>query len=72
MAATQGSENERDPHYHTARIAEMLNGIIQHVRDDASKVDDPKAHALFETTAEVLTGLTTAYRHYDERAPAWR
>jgi hypothetical protein len=72
MAATQGSENERDPRYHTARIAAMLNGIIQHVRDDASKVDDPKARALFETTAEVLTGLTTAYRHYDERAPAWR
>jgi hypothetical protein len=72
MTTPQGIANERDPHYHTARIADMLNGVIQHVRDDASKVEDPKARALFETTAEVLSGLATAYRHYDERAPAWR
>ena len=68
----QGITNEQDPRYHTARIANMLNQVIAHVRGDAAKVDDPKARALFETTAEVLSGLVTAYGHYDERAPAWR
>jgi hypothetical protein len=68
----QGIANEQDPRYHTARIAGMLDEVIAHVRGDATKVDEPKARALFETTAEVLTGLVTAYHHYDERAPAWR
>jgi hypothetical protein len=66
------SSDERDPHYHTARIAGMLNEIVRHVRDDTAKVDDPKAKALFETSAEVLTGLATAYRHFDEHTEVWR
>jgi hypothetical protein len=47
--------------------------LIQHVRDDVEKVDDPKAQALFETTAEVLNGLVTAYEHFEQRSEAaWR
>jgi len=38
-----------------------------------AKVSEPKAQALFETTAEVLRGLATAYDHYEAKAePAWR
>jgi hypothetical protein len=37
------------------------------------KVDDPRAKALFETSAEVLTGLVTAFEHYDNKSePAWK
>ncbi len=61
----------RDPRHHTARIASMLDGIIQHAREDATKVDDPKAQALFETTAEVLTGLAKAYHDFDARTEIW-
>jgi hypothetical protein len=51
----------------------MLTDVIQHVRDDVSKVNEPKAQALFETTAEVLNGLVTAYDHCESKAePAWR
>jgi hypothetical protein len=36
-------------------------------------VEDPRALALFETTAEVLGGLITAYEHYEHGAEeAWR
>jgi len=36
-------------------------------------VDEPKARALFETAAEVITGLDTAFQHYEEkREHAWR
>ena len=38
----------------------MLSGVRDHLRQDVSKVEDPRAEALFETTAEVLGGLITA------------
>jgi len=51
----------------------MLHDVVQHAREDVDKVDDPRAKALFETTAEVLTGLVNAYEHFERRSePAWR
>ena len=49
-----------------------LKELVDHLREDIGKVQDPKAQARFETSAEVLTGLVTAYEHYEERQPAWR
>jgi hypothetical protein len=67
------TEQSSDPRVHTANIRKMLDDTIDHVRQDVGRVDDPKAKALFETTAEVLIGLKTAYQHYDEASePAWR
>jgi hypothetical protein len=44
-----------------------------HIREDVTKVDDPKAQALFETSAEVLGGLITAYDHFEQRSEAaWK
>ncbi len=64
---------EGDPRRHTENIKGMLDDLIQHVREDVTKVDDPKAKALFETSAEVLTGLKTAYEHYEQGTEAaWR
>jgi hypothetical protein len=64
---------ESDPRHHTMKIKRMLDDVIRHVREDVGKVDDPKAQALFETTAEVLNGLVTAYEHAEQKAePAWR
>ena len=45
-------------------IEQMLSEVIDHVRSDADRIDEPKAQALFETSAEVLIGLRTAYQHY--------
>ncbi|HEX5439702.1 MAG TPA: hypothetical protein VFW76_02380 [Ktedonobacterales bacterium] len=61
-----------DPHYHAANIMRMLRDVRNHARSDTQLVNDPKARALFETTAEVLGGLITAYEHYQQDAPAWR
>jgi hypothetical protein len=57
-----------DPRHHSANIRKMLSGVIDHVRDDVGKVKDPQARALFETTAEVLIGLRTAYEHFEQGA----
>jgi hypothetical protein len=51
----------------------MLTELAQHARDDVKQINEPRAQALFETTAEVLDGLARAYTHYDEAAePAWK
>ena len=55
---------DSDPLHHVAKIHAMLEDVIQHCREDTGKIVEPKAQALFETTAEVLQGLTTAYDHY--------
>ncbi len=34
-------------------------------REDVGKISEPKAQAIFETTAEVLNGLIHAYDHYN-------
>jgi hypothetical protein len=64
---------ETDPRHHTIKIRGMLNDVIEHTHEDVGKVNDPKAQALFETTAEVLRGLVTAYEHFEQRGEqAWR
>ena len=44
-----------------------IRDVINHVREDVGKVEEPKAQALFETTAEVLNGLVIAYDHYEQK-----
>jgi hypothetical protein len=64
---------ESDPRYHTARLKQMLTHLVNHVRQDISKVNDPKAQALFETTAEVLVGLEKAYEDFERgNETAWK
>lgn len=64
---------ETNPLHHTAKIKSMLNDLVEHLRSDVTKVDDPKAEALFETTAEVLNGLMTAYSDYERKnEEAWQ
>jgi hypothetical protein len=49
-----------------------LNDTAEHARSDVSKVSDPKAQALFETTAEVLKGLVKAFEDFEQkRERAW-
>jgi hypothetical protein len=71
--AQEFRSGENTPQHHTAKIKDMLTGIIEHVRSDVEKVSEPKAQALFETTAEVLIGLRKAYDDYDQGTEtAWR
>ncbi len=63
----------KDPRAHTANIRGEFRELIQHLRDDIEKVEEPKARALFETAAEVLSGLETAFKHYEDKSePAWK
>jgi hypothetical protein len=63
---------ESDPRHHTAKIKQMLAELREQARQDIGKITDPKAQALFETTAEVVAGLEKAYEHFERRSePAW-
>ncbi|KAI3603551.1 hypothetical protein D8I24_2883 (plasmid) [Cupriavidus necator H850] len=71
--ADQKQYPDTDPRHHALKIKAMLNDTLQHMRMDVARVDDPKAKALFETSAEVLNGLVAAYEHFEQRSePGWQ
>lgn len=62
-----------DPRNQTQDVKQALIDIVMQCREDVSKIDEPRAQALLETTREVLLGLATAYDHYVEgKEEAWR
>jgi hypothetical protein len=64
---------ENSPIHHTQKIKARMCQLIEHLREDAAKVTEPKAQALFETSAEVLTGLVKAFDDYEKKSEAaWR
>jgi hypothetical protein len=68
-----GSEADRDPRHHTQKMQIRLQEIIDHMRADIDKVDEPQFKAMFETAAEVLGGLVKAFRDYEQKSEsAWR
>lgn len=62
---SQEQFSESDPRHHTAKMKRKLSELIDHLREDVDKISEPKAQAMFETGAEVLTGLRTAFEHYE-------
>jgi uncharacterized membrane-anchored protein YhcB (DUF1043 family) len=64
---------EHDPRHHTQKMQRKLHEIIDHLRKDIEKVDEPQLKAMFETSAEVLAGLAKAFHDYEQKnEPAWR
>ena len=50
-----------------------MRQLIDHLRKDVEKVAESKAQALFETSAEVLTGSFKAFDDYEKGSEAaWR
>lgn len=66
-------EAERDPRHCTQKMQTRLQEIIDHLRQDIDKVDEPQLRAMFETAAEVLNGLKKAFSDYEQKnETAWR
>ena len=67
------SPTDNDPKHHTQKMRQRLDETIAHLREDIGKVDDPQFKAMFETAAEVLSGLVKAFRDYEQKnEKAWR
>jgi hypothetical protein len=61
---------ENNPIRHTHKIKAQMRQLINHLREDVGKVTEAKAQALFETSAEVLTGLVKAFDDYEKKNEA--
>ncbi|WP_407158370.1 hypothetical protein [Bradyrhizobium sp. STM 3557] len=67
------SAADRDPRHHTQKMQKALQDIRNHLREDINKVDEPQLKAMFETSAEVLSGLEKAFKDYEQKnESAWR
>ncbi|HEX6958625.1 MAG TPA: hypothetical protein VF194_11625 [Ferrovibrio sp.] len=67
------AEQQRDPYYHTKYVQRRLNELVGELREELRMVDEPQFKAMFETTAEVLGGLSRAFGDYERRnEAAWR
>jgi len=67
------ASSSNNPIHHTRKLKSRMRVLIDHLRADVEKVSEPKAQALFETSAEVLIGLVKALSDYEERSEAaWR
>lgn len=54
-------------------LAAELREFVQELRERTHKVSDPQVKALFETSAEVASGLLMAFHHYMEGSElAWK
>jgi len=69
--ATHGLSQETNQTF--SRVCNLMDQLINQVRQDVGQVSEPKAQALLETTAEVLLGLKRAYGDYAEgHEKAWQ
>ena len=67
------SEVDTDPVFHTRKMRQRLEDTLKHMREDIELVDEPKFQAMFETSAEVLSGLMKAFSDYEQKnETAWR
>jgi hypothetical protein len=67
------STADRDPRHHTRKMKQRLDETVAHLRQDIEKVDEPQLKAMFETSAEVLAGLSKAFSDYERKnKSAWR
>jgi len=73
MQEAKTGRTAQDPRHHTQKMSKRLEETIDHLRRDVTLVDEPQFKAMFETAAEVLAGLMTALKHYDQKSEsAWR
>jgi hypothetical protein len=62
------SEGEHDPLHHTRKMRQSLKQISDHMREDIGKFEEPQAKAMFETSADVIDGIITAFDQYEVKS----
>jgi hypothetical protein len=73
MKKTSPETTSSHPTEHCENLKRELGDLMDHLRRDMERVDEPQFKALCETAAEVLGGLRNAFEHYGSKnEPAWR
>jgi len=66
-------EQSRDPAIHTRNMRQRFEELRKHLRMNIEKVDEPQLRAMFETSAEVISGLEKAFSDYERKnESAWQ
>lgn len=66
-------ETTADPETHVRHVHQMINDLITHLEEDETRMNDPRALALFETSKEVMKGLLKAFDDYENKnEKAWK
>ena len=69
----QNNEAGMTPQQHAGRIVQTLQQAQHSCWADIERVSDPKAQALLETEAPVLSGAMKALEDYQKRSePGWQ
>ncbi len=67
------ASSDKDPRPHIQKMKQRLKETVTHLREDVRKVEEPQLSAMFETSAEVLSGLVKAFEDYEKKnEAAWR
>ena len=67
------NKNSSNPLEHTSNVKKEFSALVEHLRLDIPKMDDPAAKALFEVSAEVIIGLQKAFEDYENKnEEAWQ
>lgn len=70
---THAIDRTSDARVHADELRDQLEATSRNARRIIPEIDDPRARALFETTAEVLDGLVKAFRDFGAGLEAaWR
>ena len=57
----------------SGRVQERLTDLVEQMRNEIGNSEDARLGALLETSAEVLTGLRTAFQHFEKgQERAWQ
>jgi hypothetical protein len=56
-----------DTFHDTQRLRGQMNELIELLHADGDRATEPRARAMFQTSAEVLTGLVKAFGDYELR-----
>ena len=60
------------PSEHTRKVQQMMKDLVDHLRSDIEKIQNPQEKAIFETSAEVIGGLIKTLVHYQKKSEtAW-
>jgi hypothetical protein len=71
--AVQPGQQNGNPLQHTRKMSAVLEDVRDHLRADIRQIDEPQFKAMFETAAEVLDGLVTAFHRYEAKnESAWK
>ena len=66
-------DHTRDTLDYIDNIENKFEMLIDHLRNDVERVEDLRIKALFEVSAEVITGLKKAFTDYKlKNEPAWQ